>query len=211
MGGWNWRYPLPLIFLCFVISSEFWGFPDHNSLLEQILEVLEYPEDNSVSKPREDGFHETHCSRERSRIAWEIVQEYLMPYVENERYQLPSNCRVHRDNDIYRAQNTARLKSKCNPAAAARNRLLCESLANTCFPVNNGPSANRLHEFFLRQFCDAHTCSGGSKPLSKKTKEEKYALHYYLHHYFAIASSLLHLCLFVPKGIKEWSSRTETY
>lgn len=62
-------------------------------------------------------------------------------------------------------------KSKCNPAAAARNRHLCEvhdknhfflifpqifydlmcitcplqSLADNCFPVNRGPSASRLH------------------------------------------------------------------
>jgi hypothetical protein len=156
-------------------------------------------------KDPEDGFHEIHCSRERSRVAWKIIQEYLMPYVEKERYQLPSTCRVHRDNDIYREQeehklrsdinewrcgfckkafyeekyldkhfdsrhynllnashgkclsdlcgalhcdlvvDTARLKSKCNPAAAAKNRHLCESLANSCFPVNKGSSANRLH------------------------------------------------------------------
>ncbi|KAI8009597.1 Guanine nucleotide exchange factor SPIKE 1 [Camellia lanceoleosa] len=58
-------------------------------------------------------------------------------------------------------------KTKCNPAAAARNHHLCESLADSCFPVNQSPSANRLHELFLRQFCDAHTCSGGRKPFSR--------------------------------------------
>lgn len=55
-------------------------------------------------------------------------------------------------------------KTKCNPAAAARNRHLCESLATSCFPINQGASASRLHELFLRQFCDAHTCSGRHKP-----------------------------------------------
>ncbi|XLR35168.1 hypothetical protein S83_063068, partial [Arachis hypogaea] len=36
-------------------------------------------------------------------------------------------------------------KSKCNPAAAARNKHLCESLADSCFPVNDGSAASRLH------------------------------------------------------------------
>ncbi|XP_057759833.1 uncharacterized protein LOC130980197 isoform X1 [Arachis stenosperma] len=65
-------------------------------------------------------------------------------------------------------------KSKCNPAAAARNKHLCESLANSCFPVNDGPAASRLHEFFLHQFCDAHSCTGNRKPFSKgRRRDEK--------------------------------------
>ncbi|KAL0441977.1 UNVERIFIED_CONTAM: hypothetical protein Sradi_0136600 [Sesamum radiatum] len=63
--------------------------------------------------------------------------------------------------------NPQSLKTKCNPAAAARNRHLCENLADSCFPINEGPSATRLHEFFLRQFCDAHTCSRARKPFSR--------------------------------------------
>ncbi|KAF9601841.1 hypothetical protein IFM89_023528 [Coptis chinensis] len=62
-------------------------------------------------------------------------------------------------------------KAKCNPAAAARNHHLCESLADNCFPVNAGPPAGRLHELFLRQFCDAHTCTGKRKPFSRGGKE----------------------------------------
>ncbi|XAR50290.1 hypothetical protein NMG60_11004576 [Bertholletia excelsa] len=170
---------------------------------------------------------EVHCSRERSRAAWKIIEEYLMPFVEREKYQISSNCRLHSDNDIFRDQEQHKIhvdvnewrcgyckkifraekfldqhfdnrhynllnvsqskcladlcgalhcdlvidsnskfrKSKCNPAAAARNRHLCESIADSCFPVNQGPSANRLHEFFLRQFCDAHTCSGDENRL----------------------------------------------
>ncbi|CAL9224040.1 unnamed protein product [Arabidopsis halleri] len=227
----NSKCPSHLILLCFLISSQFWGFSLPTSIIQQHFKGFKDPVDGRVSKPKEDGFLEIHCSRERSRVAWKIIQEYLMPYVVKERYQLPTTCRVHRDNDIYREQeehkvhsdinewrcgfckkafyeekyldkhfdsrhydllnashgkcladlcgalhcdlvvNTARLKSKCNPAASARNRHLCESLANSCFPVNKGPSANRLHDFFLRQFCDAHTCSGGSRPLSQKPKK----------------------------------------
>ncbi|CAK9172585.1 unnamed protein product [Ilex paraguariensis] len=171
--------------------------------------------------------HEIHCSRERSRAAWKIIEEYLIPFVDREKYQIPRKCKLHPDNDLFRDQEQHKVhvdinewrcgyckksfraekyldqhfdnrhynllnvshskcladlcgalhcdlvmesrsgKSKCNPAAAARNRHLCESLADSCFPVNQGPSANRLHELFLRQFCDAHTCSGGRKPFSR--------------------------------------------
>ncbi|CAA3016709.1 zinc finger family [Olea europaea subsp. europaea] len=170
---------------------------------------------------------EVHCSRERSRAAWKVIEEYLMPFLEREKYQLSSKCRLHPSNDIFRDQeenkihvdinewrcgyckkifraekyldqhfdnrhlnllnisgskcladvcgalhcdlvmDTQSRKTKCNPAAAAKNHHLCEDLADSCFPVNQGPPATRLHELFLRQFCDAHTCSGGRKPFSR--------------------------------------------
>ncbi|TVU51527.1 hypothetical protein EJB05_02962 [Eragrostis curvula] len=228
--------------------------------------------------------HEVHCSRERSRAAWKAIDEYLMPFVEKEKYQLPSKCRLHPDNDMFREQEQHKIhydinewrcgfckkafraekfldqhfenrhknlvdnvcllycwyicliyvylasegrcladlcgalhcdlmmefkkpKSKCNAAAATRNRHLCEvhiafllcllfrlvailvlsdinfplkplfgnvilSLADSCFPINQGLSASRLHEFFLRQFCDAHTCSRGTKPFPKGGRKQ---------------------------------------
>ncbi|PNY12118.1 nucleic acid binding protein, partial [Trifolium pratense] len=192
---------------------------------------------------QEQGDHQIHCSRERSRIAWKIIQEYLTPFVEKEKYNISRKCRLHPDNDIYRDQeqhkshidinewkcgyckktfyeeknldqhfdnrhsnllnlliadsanllsanlslekneskcladicgalhcdheiNSGSKKSKCNPAAAARNKHLCETLADSCFPVSHGPAASRLHEFFLHQFCNAHSCTG-SKPFSR--------------------------------------------
>lgn len=30
--------------------------------------------------------------------------QYLTPFVEQERYQIPKNCRLHPDNDLYRDQ-----------------------------------------------------------------------------------------------------------
>ncbi|KAG7539024.1 Zinc finger C2H2-type [Arabidopsis suecica] len=175
---------------------------------------------------------ELHCSRERSRAAWQIIQDYLTPFVERERYQIPKNCRLHPDNDLYRDQEQHKIhvdvfewkcgyckksfndekfldkhfstrhynllnttdtkcladlcgalhcdfvlsskkpKTKCNPAAVAKNRHLCESVANSCFPVSQGPSASRLHEHFLRQFCDAHTCTGKDKPFPRGGKKK---------------------------------------
>ncbi|KAJ4870413.1 C2H2-like zinc finger protein [Raphanus sativus] len=187
-------------------------------------------ESESTRSGKEEG--EIHCSRERSRAAWQIIQDYLTPFVEREKYKIPSTCRLHPDNDLYRDQEQHKVhvdvyewkcgycrksfneekfldqhfatrhhnllnttgtkcladlcgalhcdfvlsskkgKSKCNPAAAAKNRHLCESLANTCFPVSQGPAASRLHEHFLRQFCDAHTCTGKNKPFPRGGKKK---------------------------------------
>ncbi|XP_058228252.1 uncharacterized protein LOC131336428 isoform X1 [Rhododendron vialii] len=187
-----------------------------------------------TQKQEEQHTHEVHCSRERSRAAWKIIEEYLMPFVEREKYEISRNCRLHPENDFFRDQeqhkipvdinewrcgyckkifqaekfldqhfdsrhydllnvshskcladlcgalhcdlvvdsNSKLSKTKCNTAAAARNHHLCESLASSCFPVNHSPSANRLHELFLRQFCDAHTCSGGRKPFSRGRRKQ---------------------------------------
>ncbi|XP_044465724.1 uncharacterized protein LOC123195925 [Mangifera indica] len=198
----------------------------------QLNQDFEESEAARTLKQVEEDVQEIHCSRERSRAAWEIIEEYLMPFVEKEPYQISTRCRLHPDNDLFRDQeqhkfqvdinewrcgfckkrfyeekhldqhfdnrhynllnvsqgkcladvcgalhcdlmlDSARRKTKCNPAAAAKNQHLCESLANSCFPVNEGPSASRLHEFFLRQFCDAHTCTGNRKPFSKGRKKQ---------------------------------------
>ncbi|CAN6326177.1 unnamed protein product [Urochloa humidicola] len=158
--------------------------------------------------------------------------QYLMPFVEKEKYELPSKCRLRPDNDMFREQERHKIhfdindwrcgfckkafraekfldqhmenrhknlldnsegrcladlcgalhcdlmmefkkpKSKCNSAAALRNRHLCESLADSCFPINQGLAASRLHEFFLRQFCDAHTCNRGAKPFPKGGRKQ---------------------------------------
>ncbi|GFP94922.1 hypothetical protein PHJA_001636600 [Phtheirospermum japonicum] len=178
----------------------------------------------------EEHLIEIHCSRERSRAAWNIIENYLMPFVEKEKFTLSTQCKLHPSNDIFREQEEHKIhvdvnewkcgyckkhfrdekfldqhfdnrhldllsinsshgrcladlcgalhcdyaidsaqsrKTKCNPSAAVRNRHLCEDLADRCFPITEGAAATRLHEFFLRQFCDAHTCSRGWKPFSK--------------------------------------------
>ncbi|KAJ3675467.1 hypothetical protein LUZ60_004509 [Juncus effusus] len=193
--------------------------------------------------------HEIHCSRERSRAAWKVIEEYLMPFVEKEQFVISEKCRLHMKNDMFREQEEHKIhldvndwkcgfckksfrsekfldkhfdnrhsnlietskgrcladlcgalhcdqmieskktKTKCNAAAAARNRHLCESLADSCFPVSEGHKANRLHDFFLRQFCDAHTCSGGPKPFPKGGKKH--------HNIFVLSMSIL-IVLLLP-------------
>ncbi|KAI8529153.1 hypothetical protein RHMOL_Rhmol12G0203600 [Rhododendron molle] len=200
-------------------------------------------------KQEDQHTHEVHCSRERSRAAWEIIEEYLMPFVEQEKYQISRKCRLHPENDIFRDQEENKIhvdinewrcgyckkifrgekfldqhfdnrhynllnvseskcladlcgalhcdftmdsyskfrKTKCNPAAAARNHHLCESLADSCFPVGQSPSANRLHE----------------------------AYKHFLLGYFNIdpdaAPNLLSNCLFAPKRNKKRNPRVEAH
>uniref|UniRef100_A0A0D9XY01 C2H2-type domain-containing protein n=1 Tax=Leersia perrieri TaxID=77586 RepID=A0A0D9XY01_9ORYZ len=145
----------------------------------------------AVAAGSRQEFHEDAGSRERSRLAWKAIDEYLMPFVEKEKYELPSKCRLHPGNDMFREQEQHKIHFDinewrcgfCKKAFRAEkfldqhfeNRhknLVDNSLADSCFPINHGPSASRLHEFFLRQFCDAHTCNRGSKPFPKGGRKE---------------------------------------
>lgn len=215
-----------------------------------VLPQLDQGVDQFLSRTldqEQSGVHEVHCSRERSRAAWKVLEEYLHPFLERENYELSTACRLHPSNDIFRDQEEHKihvdinewqcgyckkvfraekymdqhfdnrhfnllnvshskcladlcgalhcdlvdeskpLKTKCNPAAAARNRHLCESLANSCFPINQGLKATRLHELFLRQFCDAHSCTGKKKPFPKGGRKHTSI--------FYIAASVLTLML----------------
>lgn len=174
--------------------------------------------------------HEIHCSRERSRTAWNVIDEYLIPFVEQERYSLSQGCKLHPDNDMFRQQElkkdhitanqwqcthckkmfrtekfldqhfdkrhmdqinitadrcladvcgalhcdyynamlqSKRKKTKCNTLASDKNLHLCQSLAKSCFPPDISSSSRRLHDFFLRQFCDAHECKKKVKPFAR--------------------------------------------
>ncbi|CAH9135838.1 unnamed protein product [Cuscuta epithymum] len=229
-------------FLLLSLLLACWSSP----ALAQIDQDLEQLSSRSLDQ-EQSGVHEVHCSRERSRAAWKVIDEYLLPFLEQEKYELLRTCRLHPSNDIFREQEEHKIhvdindwrcgyckkvfraekfldqhfdnrhsnllnvshskcladlcgalhcdlmeqpkpwKTKCNPAAAARNHHLCEGLANSCFPVNQGPKASRLHELFLRQFCDAHSCSGKKKPFPKGGR--KHTNRFYL------AASILTLML----------------
>ncbi|CAL0310888.1 unnamed protein product [Lupinus luteus] len=223
---WVWSYRLVvfsiLCCLCLRVSSTSpTPHTDHGS-----------KDPNAGRNLQQGDNHQIHCSRERSRAAWKIIQEYLMPFVEKEKYNISRRCKLHPDNDLYRDQeqhkfhfdinewrceycrksfyeekhldkhfdsrhsnllnlthgrcladvcgalhcdheiNSGSKKSKCNPAAVAKNKHMCESLADSCFPINEGPAASRLHDFFLRQFCDAHSCTGSGKPFSRGRRKK---------------------------------------
>ncbi|XP_017216070.1 uncharacterized protein LOC108193766 isoform X3 [Daucus carota subsp. sativus] len=160
------------------------------SISEPSNQAQEEDAASRVHRHNEENADEVHCSRKRSRAAWKITEEYLMPFVEREKYQLSQHCRLHPDNDIFRDQEQNKIHVDINEWRCGycrksfrsekyldqhlgnrHSNLLNTGLADKCFPVNHGPSAHRLHEIFLRQFCDAHTCSGGHKPFSRGGKK----------------------------------------
>ncbi|KAL6973099.1 hypothetical protein U1Q18_027273 [Sarracenia purpurea var. burkii] len=65
-------------------------------------------------KQEEQHAQEVHCSRERSRAAWKIIEEYLMPFVEQEKYQISRKCRLHQENDIFRDQEQHKIHVDVN-------------------------------------------------------------------------------------------------
>ncbi|KAG5537859.1 hypothetical protein RHGRI_025081 [Rhododendron griersonianum] len=264
-----------LLFLMLSLQGTIGVFSTPSHLTQENQDTEGYAAERTL-KQEDRHTHEVHCSRERSRAAWEIIEEYLMPFVKQENYQISRKCRLHPENDIFRDQEENKIhvdinewrcgycrkifrgekfldqhfdnrhynllnvseskcladlcgalhcdftmdsyskfrKTKCNPAAAARNHHLCESLADSCFPVGqSSPSANRLHELFLRQFCDAHTCSGGRKPFPRGKKVNAEAYKHFLLGYFNIdpdaAPNLLSNCLFAPKRNKKRNPRVE--
>ncbi|KAH9615365.1 hypothetical protein KSS87_007706 [Heliosperma pusillum] len=254
----NWILIPPLLFCCTITFLWCTRASPFSNLPSQDLA------DGTHSQNPQQYSHladEIHCSRERSRAAWKVVDEYLMPFVEKEKYQISRKCKLHPDNDMFRDQELHKLhhdvndwkcgyckksfyaekyldkhfdnrhynllniskgncladlcgalhcdlvmdsqsrKTKCNPAAAVKNRHLCEKVADNCFPVSGGPSASRLHEFFLRQFCDAHSCSG-----------ETYQ--HFLYRCFcfdpSIVAAVLWLCIYVQEGFEDEYARSET-
>ncbi|KAJ8768084.1 hypothetical protein K2173_021024 [Erythroxylum novogranatense] len=228
-----------------------------------LLEIHGEFEPSRTLEQEQGNVHEVHCSRERSKAAWKIVEEYLMPFVEKEGYRIPSRCRLHPENDMYRDQEEHKIhaalnewrcgyckktfyeekyldkhfdnrhydmlnvthrrcladvcgalhcdrvmsslphKTKCNPAAAARNKHLCESLASSCFPVNEGSAAHRLNELFLRQFCDSHSCSGGQKLFSLGSKKKTSVLYIITSVLILILLSLFYIFMYLyQRGLK---------
>ncbi|KAF6165324.1 hypothetical protein GIB67_018768 [Kingdonia uniflora] len=250
---------LSLLLLSFQIASSL----SSNQVLDEGVPARTQNQDQEHAQ-------QVHCSRERSRAAWKVIDEYLIPFVEQEQeqYRMSTKCKLHPANDIFRDQelhknhidvnewqcgyckksfraekfldqhfdgrhynllnvvpclNPALLiflisvldkscwikshskcladlcgalhcdlvmdfkvpKNKCNPAAASRNRHLCEGLADNCFPANEGPSASRLHE------------------------TNKHILYCYLDIDFDVVAYILSYCLSLPEGDEDRHPRFE--
>ncbi|KAG4970001.1 hypothetical protein JHK82_035696 [Glycine max] len=142
---------------------------------------------------------EVHCSRERSRAARKVIEE-------SHGKCLGDLCgALHCD----AVMNFKSSRSKCNPAAAARNRHLCENLADNCFPISEGPSAGRLHELFLHQFCDAHTCSGKHKPFSRGGKDQSSFFRLAAGALILVLLPVFYLFLYLVQSCSDVKSRTQ--
>ncbi|XP_057750159.1 uncharacterized protein LOC130968739 isoform X2 [Arachis stenosperma] len=133
-----------------------------------VLACLNFKTRNSVERNKKDLWLSLLNITCRHVVA--SLTERSLCLIQNQSQCLVDLCgALHCDIEI----NFGLKKSKCNPAAAARNKHLCESLADSCFPVNDGPAASRLHEFFLHQFCDAHSCTGSRKPFSRDRRRDE--------------------------------------
>ncbi|KAL5555405.1 hypothetical protein UlMin_037641 [Ulmus minor] len=124
---------------------------------------------------------EVHCSRERSKAAWQIIEEIstrcgLQP--ENDLFYEEKYLDKHFDNKHHNLLNGSNgrcladvsgtlhcdfvrdvpQKTKCNPAAtSARNQHLCERLAGNCLPASEGSSSR---DVYLIQGCVLDSCVG---------------------------------------------------
>ncbi|XP_072063075.1 uncharacterized protein [Arachis hypogaea] len=140
------------IFVILTFSFHEIAYVSSSPLLHHAKQVHE-EKSSTVRNLEQDQEHagEVHCSRERSRAARKVIE------------QSHDNCLADLCGALHcdAVMNSKFSRTKCYPAAAAKNRHLCE-----------GPSASRLHELFIHQFCDAHTCSGKQKPFSRGGKEQ---------------------------------------
>ncbi|KAK4752814.1 hypothetical protein SAY87_021612 [Trapa incisa] len=139
-------------------------------------------------------------------------EKYLDMHFDNRHYEMLNVSHVKCFADLCGALHCDAMmdfkpqKSKCNPAAAARNKHLCESLADNCFPGNQGPTAIRLHEFFLRQFCDAHTCKGGRKPFSRGRRKRRSVFYLVISILVLMLLPVLYLFIYLyQRGIRRGS------
>ncbi|CAK8565616.1 unnamed protein product [Lathyrus sativus] len=74
----------------------------------------EIPNAARIMNQEHSDDHPIHCPRERSRIAWKIIRESLMPYVENEKYTISRRYGLHPDNDKYKDQEQHKSRINTN-------------------------------------------------------------------------------------------------
>ncbi|XP_012834187.1 PREDICTED: uncharacterized protein LOC105955035 [Erythranthe guttata] len=115
---------------------------------------------------------EVHCSRERSRAAWKIIEEYLIPFMEKEKYQLSSRCRLHQSNDIFREQEEHKIHVDINEYRSSRTSRMVSALEKA--PLEDGyvsyPWEHRMHEMLSvpnsSTFYSINCCSALASPPS---------------------------------------------
>ncbi|XP_048230367.1 uncharacterized protein LOC8260317 isoform X2 [Ricinus communis] len=116
--------------------------------------------------------HEVHCSRERSRAAWKIIEEYLMPFVEKEHYQVSTGCRLHPDNDLYRDQEQHKIHEDGNEwrCGYCRKSFYEERYLNKHFDNRHYNLLNVSHSRCLADVCGALHCDFVMDSATRKTK-----------------------------------------
>lgn len=78
------------------------AFVSNGLITTTTAETYRFTEERQRQLEEEKG--RVHCSRSRSRLVRSIVSEYLMPFVESQKFTLSKSCRLHLENDLFREQ-----------------------------------------------------------------------------------------------------------
>ncbi|XP_043813599.1 uncharacterized protein LOC110617680 isoform X4 [Manihot esculenta] len=141
--------------------------------LQQTLskEILGDAAERNVKQEKEQA-HEVHCSRERSRAAWNIIEEYLMPFVERENYQISTKCRLHPDNDLFRNQEQHKIQVDTNDwkCGYCKKSFHAEKYLDQHFDSRHYNLLNVSEGKCLADLCGALHCDFVMNSKSPKTK-----------------------------------------
>ncbi|XP_020978165.1 uncharacterized protein LOC107631337 isoform X5 [Arachis ipaensis] len=190
------------IFVILTFSFHEIAYVSSSPLLHHAKQVHE-EKSSTVRNLEQDQEHagEVHCSRERSRAARKVIE------------QSHDNCLADLCGALHcdAVMNSKFSRTKCYPAAAAKNRHLyfVQSLADSCFSISQGPSASRLHELFIHQFCDAHTCSGKQKPFSRGGKEQSSFFRLAAGALILVLLPVFYLFLYLVQSCSDMKGRTQ--
>mmetsp|Transcript_519 Transcript_519/g.1116 ORF Transcript_519/g.1116 Transcript_519/m.1116 type:complete len:272 (+) Transcript_519:146-961(+) len=132
-----------------------------------------------VLQPHRDMYREHELNKkEVRRSQWKCLfcskmfrsEDYLDKHFDNRHLSaIPEGAEVclgdycdvlHCDHDHPVHSKFSALFS-CKSSDMARRRHHCEAIAHKCFPPEAGLNIAHLHDFFVHQFCDAHTCESG--------------------------------------------------
>ncbi|KAL6182561.1 hypothetical protein ACLB2K_043980 [Fragaria x ananassa] len=171
----------------------------------------------------EEHAHEVHCSRERSRAAWKIIEEYLMPFVKKERYEISTKCRLHPDNDLFRGQERNKIHLDINEwqcgyckKSFRAEKFLDQHLDNRHYNLLNVSGSKCLADLCGALHCDtglANSCFPSDQGPSAHRLNETSAciLPGYFHTDSDVASYFLCDPLFTPKRDEKGNPRAQAH
>ncbi|GBG91187.1 hypothetical protein CBR_g52069 [Chara braunii] len=158
-------------------------------LSEYLLPVVEKEwayafSEKCLLNPARDMFHMQEGNKSGSnRMDWKCLycgkgfyaEVYIDKHMDNRHKDKVVNggvclgdmCDVLHCNEWEANKDGATVRGKCQSQVMEKRYHRCQSIALSCFPLDGGPASARLNEFFMRQFCAAHTCDSRRKLFSE--------------------------------------------
>lgn len=84
----------------------------------------------------------------------------------------------------------------CKQTDMAKRRHRCEAVGHRCFPPEDGANMAHLHDFFMHQFCDAHTCSADRQMFPHGMAEKSHGFLYLILGLITAGIAILYLCIY---------------